>query len=75
MFWVEQVPGTERRRYERLRGVPITRVTPAGRSVRAPPASYYLPATYTSATRPELRKKLRQFQAAQAEDVRSQKLK
>ena len=55
VFWVEQVPGTERRRYERLRGVPITRVTPAGRSVRAPPASYYLPATYTSATRPELR--------------------
>jgi 5-(carboxyamino)imidazole ribonucleotide mutase len=28
-----------------------------------------------SATRPELREKLRQFQAAQAEDVRSQKLK
>ena len=55
VVWVEQVPGTERRRYERLRGLPITRVTAAGRIVPAPPASYYLPATYTSANRPELR--------------------
>ena len=55
VVWVEQVPGTERRRYERLRGLPITRVTAAGRVVPAPPASYYLPATYTSANRPELR--------------------
>jgi GAF domain-containing protein/PAS domain-containing protein len=55
VLWVERVPGTERRRYERLRGTPITRVTAAGRVSRAPPASSYLPATYTSANRPELR--------------------
>jgi GAF domain-containing protein/PAS domain-containing protein len=55
VVWVERVRGTERRRYERLRGVPITRVTAAGRVAPAPPASYYLPATYTSANRPELR--------------------
>jgi GAF domain-containing protein/PAS domain-containing protein len=55
VFWVEQVAGTERRQYERLRGVPITRVTAAGRVVRAQPASSYLPARYTSANRPELR--------------------
>ena len=55
VFWVEQVRGTERRRYERLHGLSITRVTAAGRVVPAPPASAYLPATYTSANRPELR--------------------
>src|SRR4051794_3720484 len=55
VLWVERVPASERRRYERLRGVPITRLTPSGRLVRAPTARSYLPATFTSRTRPELR--------------------
>jgi PAS domain S-box-containing protein len=55
VLWVERVPASERRRYERLRGVPITRLTPSGRLVRAPAARSYLPATFTSRTRPELR--------------------
>ena len=55
VLWVERVPGVERTRYERFRGVPITRMTPSGRIVPARAASSYLPATYTSQTRPELR--------------------
>src|ERR1700754_2329160 len=54
VLWVERVPASERRRYERLRGIPITRLTASGRVVRAPAARSYLPATYTSETRPEL---------------------
>jgi PAS domain S-box-containing protein len=55
VLWVERVPASERGRYERLRGVPITRLTASGRVVRAPAARSYLPATYTSGNRPELR--------------------
>src|SRR5215207_488648 len=55
VLWVERVPSSERRRYERLRGVPITRLTASGRVARAPAAPSYLPATFTSQTRPELR--------------------
>src|ERR1700754_4677879 len=54
VLWVESVPAPERRRYERLRGVPITRLTPSGRAAAAPPAPSYLPATFTSQTRAEL---------------------
>jgi hypothetical protein len=52
---VELVPASEPRRYERLRGVAITRLTASGRVARAPAAPSYLPATFTSQTRPELR--------------------
>jgi PAS domain S-box-containing protein len=55
VLWVQSVPASGRRRYERLRGVPITRLTPSGRVSRAPAARAYLPATFTSQTRPELR--------------------
>jgi PAS domain S-box-containing protein len=55
VMWVQQVPASGRRRYERLRGVTITRLTAEGRFVRAPAASSFLPATFTSRTRPELR--------------------
>jgi hypothetical protein len=36
VLWVERVPASERRRYERLRGVPITRLTASGQIARAP---------------------------------------
>jgi PAS domain S-box-containing protein len=55
VLWVQRVPASQRSRYERLRGVPITRLTASGRLVRAPVARSYLPATFTSQTRPELR--------------------
>jgi PAS domain S-box-containing protein len=55
VLWVERVPADERARYERDRGIQITRLTTAGRLVRAPAAPAYLPATFTSQTRPELR--------------------
>ncbi|HTE60171.1 MAG TPA: PAS domain S-box protein, partial [Solirubrobacteraceae bacterium] len=55
VLWVQRVPHAERRRYERRLGAPITRVTSSGRFERAPPARAYLPATFTSRTRPELR--------------------
>jgi PAS domain S-box-containing protein len=55
VFWVERVASRERTRYERLRGVPITRLTASGQIVPAPPARAYLPATFTSQTRAELR--------------------
>ncbi|MEA2293545.1 MAG: hypothetical protein QOE86_1184 [Solirubrobacteraceae bacterium] len=55
VLWVERVRSSERRRYERLRGVPITRLTASGRLAPAPAARSYLPATFTSQTRPELR--------------------
>src|SRR5215211_2015371 len=48
VLWVERVRSPERRRYERLRGVPITRLTASGRLARAPAAGSYLPATFTS---------------------------
>jgi PAS domain S-box-containing protein len=56
VLWVERVPASERRRYERRRGVSITRLTASGEFVRAPRADSYLPATFTSGTRPELRR-------------------
>src|SRR5919108_2137367 len=55
VLWVERVPASERRRYERLRGVQVTRLDASGRFARAPEARAYLPATFTSQTRPELR--------------------
>src|SRR4051794_35682312 len=55
VLWVERVPASDRRRYERRRGVTVTRLTPSGRLVSAPEAASYLPATFTSETRPELR--------------------
>jgi PAS domain S-box-containing protein len=55
-LWVETVPDSRRRRYERGLGGPITRLTRSGRYERAPRAASYLPATFTSNTRPELRR-------------------
>jgi PAS domain S-box-containing protein len=55
VLWVQRVRRSERRRYERLHGVAITRLMPSGRFRRAPPAAAYFPATFTSRTRPELR--------------------
>ena len=54
VLWVERVPASGRERYERVRGVPITRLTRSGRIAPAREARSYLPATYTSQTRPEL---------------------
>jgi PAS domain S-box-containing protein len=54
-LWVQSVPAAERTSYERRLGAPITRLTASGQFVRAPPAASYLPATYTTRTRPELR--------------------
>jgi PAS domain S-box-containing protein len=53
-IWVESVASSERSRYERYLGGPMTQVTRSGRFVRAPPAASYLPATFTSTTRPEV---------------------
>ena len=55
VLWVERVPASERERYERVRGAPITRLTPSGKVTPVRAARSYLPATYTSQTRPELR--------------------
>ena len=55
-LWVEIVPNGRRRRYERELGGPITRLTRSGGYERAPRAAAYLPATFTSNTRPELRR-------------------
>jgi PAS domain S-box-containing protein len=55
VLWVERVRSSERRRYEHLSGVPITRLDASGRLARAAAAPSYLPATFTSQTRPELR--------------------
>src|SRR5919199_213190 len=38
VLWVERVRASERARYERLRAVPITRLTASGRLTRAPAA-------------------------------------
>jgi PAS domain S-box-containing protein len=55
VLWVQQVSRSARGRYERRHGTPITRLTASGRFERAPAADEYLPATFTSRTRPELR--------------------
>jgi PAS domain S-box-containing protein len=55
VLWVERVPASGRRRYERRRGITITRLTADGRLVPAPRAGSYLPAALTSGTRPELK--------------------
>jgi PAS domain S-box-containing protein len=55
VLWVQSVPHSARSRYERRLGAPITRLTSSGRFERAPSTGSYLPATYTSMTRPELR--------------------
>jgi PAS domain S-box-containing protein len=54
-LWVQQVAGTRRQAYERRLGAPITRLTPSGALEPAPPQASYLPATYTTGTRQELR--------------------
>ena len=56
VLWVQHVPAAARRRYERLNGVAIMRLDPAGGFRRAPPAAEYFPATFASPTRPELRR-------------------
>jgi PAS domain S-box-containing protein len=53
-MWVESVASSERSRYERYLGGPVTEVTRSGRFERAPPAPSYLPITFTSTTRPEV---------------------
>src|ERR1700754_2517563 len=50
VLWVERVPASQAERYERVRGVPIARLTPSGRIAPARAARSYLPATYTSQT-------------------------
>jgi PAS domain S-box-containing protein len=55
-LWVETVPSSGRRRYERGLGTPITRLTRSGRYERAPRAASHLSATFTSNTRSELRR-------------------
>jgi len=52
--WVQRIPAGARRAYERRLGAPITRLAGTG-FVRAPPAPAYLPASFTTATRMELR--------------------
>ena len=54
-MWVERVPGSERTAYERRRGHPITRLTPAGTLEPAPRAASYLVATFTTTTLAALR--------------------
>ncbi|MCW3014700.1 MAG: hypothetical protein JWO02_1792 [Solirubrobacterales bacterium] len=55
-LWVQRVPASARPAYERRLGGPITWLTPSGRFERAPAAASYLPATFTSTTRRELRR-------------------
>jgi PAS domain S-box-containing protein len=54
-LWVESVPASGRKGYERRLGAPISRLTRSGGFEPAPPAASYLAATFTSGTRPELR--------------------
>ncbi|MCW3047443.1 MAG: putative two-component system sensor kinase [Solirubrobacterales bacterium] len=54
-LWVQALNDGGRRAYERRLGSPVSRLTPSGRPERAPRASSYLPATYATRTRPELR--------------------
>jgi PAS domain S-box-containing protein len=55
-LWVERVPAPRRAAYERGLRAPIVRLTRSGRFEPAPPAASYLAATFTSGTRPELRR-------------------
>jgi signal transduction histidine kinase len=54
-LWVQRVPGAERAAYERRLGRPITRLA-GTRFAPAPVAAAYLPATFTTGTREELRR-------------------
>jgi PAS domain S-box-containing protein len=54
-LWAQALHERGRRAYERRLGAPITRLTPSGGAERAPRAASYLPATFTTRTRPELR--------------------
>jgi PAS domain S-box-containing protein len=54
-LWVEPVAGGDRRAYERRLGAPIVRPLPDGGFVPAPAKTSYLPATFTSRTRRDLR--------------------
>jgi PAS domain S-box-containing protein len=54
-LWVQSVPASGRKSYERRLGAPITRLTGSGGFERAPPAASYLAASSTTGTRPELR--------------------
>ena len=53
-LWVERVPRADRARYERRIRAPITQLTSSGLKTAGPAASY-LPATFTTESRPELR--------------------
>ncbi len=54
-LWVERVPASERRAYERRLGRPIVRSSPGGAFVTAPRAPFYLVATYTAGPSAALR--------------------
>jgi PAS domain S-box-containing protein len=54
-LWVQALDDRGRRAYERRLGAPVTRLTPSGHPERAPRAASYLPATFVTPTRPELR--------------------
>jgi PAS domain S-box-containing protein len=55
-LWVQRVPGPARSAYERRIGAPISRLERSGTFVAAPAQPEYLAATYTTRTRPELRR-------------------
>jgi PAS domain S-box-containing protein len=54
-LWVQALDDRGRRAYERRLGAPVTRLTPSGGFERAPRAASYLPATFTTRTRRDLR--------------------
>ncbi|HWD74188.1 MAG TPA: GAF domain-containing protein [Solirubrobacteraceae bacterium] len=54
-LWVQSVPASGRGSYERRLGAPITQVTGSGGFTHAAPAASYLPTSYTTGTRAELR--------------------
>jgi PAS domain S-box-containing protein len=54
-MWVQSVPAGARGAYELRLGAPITHLSRTHRFTRAPPAAVYLPATFTTRTRDELR--------------------
>jgi PAS domain S-box-containing protein len=54
-LWVQSLADRQRRTYESRLGAPVTQLTTSGGFVRAVRAASYLPATFTTQTRPELR--------------------
>lgn len=57
-MWVERVPASGRRAYERRLGTSIVRASPEGAFGPAPPAPSYLVASYTAGTNAALRRGL-----------------